>query len=148
MKVKALRSFSGALSMSRGEERDITDTVILDDLLKAGYVETAETAGNAATVTNGTQSDGGTEGVNPQMAAETNEEDIDETELMSGYLDEAELKKMTVPNLKALAKQMRLDDSGRKEELIARISAVKVELSADEGEDEKDSESSDVNEDQ
>ncbi len=38
-KVKAKVSFAGEISMGRGEERVIDDKAILDDLLKAGYVE-------------------------------------------------------------------------------------------------------------
>ena len=45
MKVKALISFSGpSVSMARGTTAEITDEVILQDLLRAGYVEAAETA--------------------------------------------------------------------------------------------------------
>lgn len=39
MKVKALVSFAGAFSMYKGEEKECNDKVILQDLLKAGYVE-------------------------------------------------------------------------------------------------------------
>ena len=39
MKVKALVSFAGAFSMHKGEEKECNDKVILQDLLKAGYVE-------------------------------------------------------------------------------------------------------------
>jgi hypothetical protein len=39
MKVKALKSFSGAVSMYEGEVRDIDNEDILDDLTAAGYVE-------------------------------------------------------------------------------------------------------------
>lgn len=42
MKVKALTSFSGAISMSKGEERDIKNDVLLKDLMQAGYVEALE----------------------------------------------------------------------------------------------------------
>lgn len=44
MKVRALLSFSGpTISMGRGATAEITDKVILQDLLSAGYVEAAET---------------------------------------------------------------------------------------------------------
>lgn len=43
MKVKANVSFSGLVSMAIGEELDIKDKVILEDLLKAGYVEEVKT---------------------------------------------------------------------------------------------------------
>lgn len=39
MKVKALKSFSGAVSMCAGEVRDIRTQAILDDLTAAGYIE-------------------------------------------------------------------------------------------------------------
>lgn len=39
MKVKALKSFSGVVSMYTGEIRDIKTPAILDDLAGAGYIE-------------------------------------------------------------------------------------------------------------
>lgn len=42
MKVKALISFSGAVTMYAGEICEITDTQILSDLLKAEYIIPAE----------------------------------------------------------------------------------------------------------
>lgn len=39
MKVRALVSFAGTFSMYKGEEKECNDKVILQDLLKAGYVE-------------------------------------------------------------------------------------------------------------
>lgn len=36
---KALVSFSGKISMSKGQVREIKDNVIIEDLLKAGYIE-------------------------------------------------------------------------------------------------------------
>lgn len=39
MKVKALKSFSGCISMYVGETRDIVTRDILDDLTAAGYIE-------------------------------------------------------------------------------------------------------------
>lgn len=39
MKVKALKSFSGVISMYIGEVRDIQTQAILDDLTAAGYIE-------------------------------------------------------------------------------------------------------------
>lgn len=38
MKYRALISFSGVVSMAMGEEREIEDPVIVNDLLKAGYI--------------------------------------------------------------------------------------------------------------
>ena len=42
MKYRALIGFSGAVSMSKGEENEIKDKYIVDDLLKAGYIEPIE----------------------------------------------------------------------------------------------------------
>lgn len=39
MKVKALVSFAGMVTMARGEERDILDENVCKDLLRAKYVE-------------------------------------------------------------------------------------------------------------
>lgn len=36
---KALKSFSGIISMYKGETREIKDAEIVADLLKAGYIE-------------------------------------------------------------------------------------------------------------
>lgn len=36
---KALTSFSGLVSMRKGEVRDISDLAIVEDLTKAGYIE-------------------------------------------------------------------------------------------------------------
>lgn len=36
---KALKSFSGVISMYEGETREIEDAAIVADLLKAGYIE-------------------------------------------------------------------------------------------------------------
>lgn len=36
---KALKSFSGAISMYEGETREIEDAEIVADLIKAGYIE-------------------------------------------------------------------------------------------------------------
>lgn len=41
-KVKALISFAGKVSMSAGKIGEITDPVILSDLVRAGYVEELE----------------------------------------------------------------------------------------------------------
>lgn len=38
MQYKALISFSGVISMSMGEVREITDQKIVNDLLNAGYI--------------------------------------------------------------------------------------------------------------
>ena len=39
MKYKALVSFSGLISMAEGEVREIEDPAIVNDLLKAGYIQ-------------------------------------------------------------------------------------------------------------
>lgn len=39
MKVKALVSFAGSVTMAVGEEKEIKDKAILKDLLRAEYVE-------------------------------------------------------------------------------------------------------------
>lgn len=39
MKVKALKSFAGLVTMAQGQEKVIEDKNILNDLLSAGYVE-------------------------------------------------------------------------------------------------------------
>ena len=45
MKVKAIKGFSGAVSMRKGEVREIRDKYILADLMNARYVvEEAEEA--------------------------------------------------------------------------------------------------------
>lgn len=42
MKHRALVSFSGAISMTKGEVREISNPTVVEDLLKAGYIEPAE----------------------------------------------------------------------------------------------------------
>jgi len=39
MLVRAKVSFAGAFSMYKGEEKECSDKAILQDLLKAGYIE-------------------------------------------------------------------------------------------------------------
>ena len=106
MKVRATISFSGLISMYAGEVREVEDSYILNDLMRAGYVVPAEA-----------------ESGNPQ----TNSEGV----LLEGTLDTEELEGMTVPALRALAKQMGLDDAGKKADLIERISAAKVSVDAE-----------------
>lgn len=96
MKVRALRSFGGAVTMRRGQETDIKDMFIVDDLLKAGYVEALE---------------------------ENNDGEVE-----TGHLDPEQLKEMTVPELRKLANDMGLDDSGKKDELIERICSAEVQV--------------------
>lgn len=49
MRVRALRSFSGAVCMGRGQEADISDEYILKDLLRAGYIAVANPQTDAQT---------------------------------------------------------------------------------------------------
>ena len=39
MRVRALKSFCGAVTMRRGQEMELADPSVLADLLRAGYVE-------------------------------------------------------------------------------------------------------------
>lgn len=48
MKIKALTSFCGALSMGKGQEMECNDDVVLQDLLQAGYVEALESTPKGA----------------------------------------------------------------------------------------------------
>ena len=109
MKVRATISFRGLISMYAGEVREVEDSYILNDLMKAGYVVPAE-----AEVERG----------NPQTNSDSEGEEV----LLEGTLD---TEGMTVPALRALAKQMGLDDAGKKADLIERISAAKVSVDAE-----------------
>lgn len=42
---KALKSFSGAISMREGETREIKDADLVADLLRAGYIEEVKPKG-------------------------------------------------------------------------------------------------------
>ena len=44
MKVKALTSFAGPITMFGGEIRNITDEKVANDLIDCGYVEAVEDA--------------------------------------------------------------------------------------------------------
>lgn len=55
MLVRAKTSFSGALSMYTGEVKECNDSVVLQDLLKAGYIE--EINGKQETTTKGGRAD-------------------------------------------------------------------------------------------
>ena len=52
MKVKALVSFSGTVSMAVGEVAEIGEGEVLTDLLRAGYVQEAEKAKAVKSVEN------------------------------------------------------------------------------------------------
>lgn len=38
MRIRAIENFSGLISMSKGEERELDNEPLLNDLLKAGYI--------------------------------------------------------------------------------------------------------------
>lgn len=38
MRIRAIENFSGPISMSKGEERELDNEPLLNDLLKAGYI--------------------------------------------------------------------------------------------------------------
>ena len=42
MKYRALKGFSGLISMKKGDVKEINDKYIVDDLLKAKYIEPIE----------------------------------------------------------------------------------------------------------
>ncbi len=43
MRVRALKSFCGAVTMRRGQEAELADSPVLTDLLLAGYIEILHT---------------------------------------------------------------------------------------------------------
>lgn len=47
MKLKALKSFAGKISMYEGEVREVLDEAIAKDLLRAGHVEKAKDVENS-----------------------------------------------------------------------------------------------------
>lgn len=118
MKVKALKSFSGAVNMSRGQVRDIQDEYVLKDLLKAGYVEALEEADTQASAENDAE---------PEAEADTTPEGSEGEETLTDTLDAEGLLEMHYNDLKKLAKEMKLDVSGTKNELVDRIARAKAE---------------------
>lgn len=48
MKIRALTSFCGALTMAKNEVLDCDNEVIVQDLLSAGYVEAVESEAESA----------------------------------------------------------------------------------------------------
>lgn len=42
MRYRALKGFSGLISMSKGEEKEIKNKYVVEDLLKSGYIEPIE----------------------------------------------------------------------------------------------------------
>lgn len=43
MKIRALCSFSGRITMAKGDVRECNNEYVVNDLLRAGYVEVVET---------------------------------------------------------------------------------------------------------
>lgn len=43
MRYRAIVSFSGKISMAKGQNREISDSALVDDLLNAGYIIPLET---------------------------------------------------------------------------------------------------------
>ena len=41
---KALKSFCGKVSMHKGETRNLTDKAVINDLVRAGYIEEVQPA--------------------------------------------------------------------------------------------------------
>lgn len=119
MKVKALRSFGGAVCMSRGQVLDIQDEYVLNDLLKASYVEALEDRNTQMNVILDEEA-----GTDP---AESDAESEGKTETLTGTLDMEELREMHYNDLKKLAKEMGLEAGGTKDELVERIARAKAE---------------------
>lgn len=55
-----------------------------------------------------------------------------EPEMVTGHLDPAQLHELKVDDLRKLAAEMGLETDGKKDELIARISAAEVEAPVEE----------------
>ena len=72
----------------------------------------------------------------------TNTDTEDEAELKTGYLDKNELEEMSYSELRRLAAQMGLDATGKKTDLIERISGEEVTV-GDETEAEDEAEEAD-----
>ena len=58
----------------------------------------------------------------------------EEAEILTGYLDAEQLEDMKVEDLRKLAKDMGLDSTGKKAELIERITAEEVQVDAEDDE--------------
>ena len=57
MKIKALVSFSGRLSMAKGEIGEYSDKTVLSDLLSAGYIEEVKETAEAPKRKRGVKAD-------------------------------------------------------------------------------------------
>lgn len=64
----------------------------------------------------------------------------DETNMLTGHLTEEQLRTLPYPKLKQLCKELGVSASGKQEELIARLVAIKVEVAGQDEEDIDDSE--------
>lgn len=115
MKVRAKVSFGGVVSMTLGQELELSENGVLHDLLTAGYVEPAEEE----------------QPIEEEKPKE--EEQPHEAVAVTGHLDKAQLEEMTVAQLKEMANDMGLADGGRKAELIERIAAVRVSAEGSDG---------------
>lgn len=95
-------------------------TVIKDSVIYNGKIyENGETIENANEV------------IGKSLIERGYVEEINEAEILTGHLDETQLHEMSYQDLKRLAAQMGLDTTGKKDELIARISGVEVNTDAD-----------------
>lgn len=61
MAYRALRSFSGLISMVKNEVRDIEDDKIVKDLIRAGYIEDLSAKQKAAAKSSKSSKKGGEE---------------------------------------------------------------------------------------
>lgn len=59
MAYRALKSFTGLLTMTKGEVRDIEDEALVKDLLKAGYLVDLSEKQKVAKSSKATRSKGG-----------------------------------------------------------------------------------------
>lgn len=69
MLVKAIKSFSGTVTMASGDTRDIPEGAVLKDLLRAGFIVEAEPAAKKAAPAEDTA-----ENANEENAPENGEE--------------------------------------------------------------------------
>lgn len=58
---KALVSFSGAVSMAAGQVRELIDNAVIEDLLRAGYIEEFNAAAKKTTAKKTTKRKGKTD---------------------------------------------------------------------------------------
>lgn len=76
MKIRALCAFSGTISMAKGDVCECTDQYVVDDLLRAGYIEAVEAPPEIQDGTEpGTSNETEPDGADPSAPDET-ESDI------------------------------------------------------------------------